>query len=442
MSDTGTPFFYDLSEILYAASGRRKIYGVLRVIAEFGVELQRMDRGIRFVVYSPGHRSFFEVSPDFSRLYDSACIDIGVPAAAAPWCLRSVFHRHVMARQIASGLAAPFVRAINRSRWHQAGVMARRIELSGAKLLTAARPKFIVEYLQTLLRSGTQLVTMLHDLIPMHEDPQSPRYVNFSGDTAAVLRASAGVLANSEFTRSDLLHFAARGRLPVPASIATVPLAHEFRAVASGTPRPPPDGAYLLCVSASPGHKNLEVVLDALTLLSRSGSGMNCSLVLAGAPNRQVRELLHRAEMRDIAARVTFIDEPGHAELAALYRQALAVVVPSRIEGWGLPAGEALWLGTPLVCANSPALLEASAGLALTFDPDSPAELAALLARLVADPAFRLAQAAKIHAGSGNLRNWSQAAAALFDAVQACTRPAAQPMHSRHLLPEPATGRP
>lgn len=427
MSDASTPFFYDLSEILYAAAGRRKIYGVLRVIAEFGVELQHMDRGIRFVVWSPGHRSFFEVNADFSRLYDNACIDIGVPASAAPRPLRSAFHRYLLARRIAHGVASPLVRAINRSRWRRAGVRATRIDLAGATLFSAARPKFIVEYLPALQAAGTRLVAMLHDLIPMHEDPQSPRYVNFCGDTAAVLRASVGVLANSEFTRSEVLRFAARGLLPLPKSIAAVPLAHEFRAATGDASRPLPEGPYLLCVGAAPGHKNLEVIFDALALLARSASGIHCSLLLAGAPDRQVRTLLSRPELRGIVPRVVFFDDPDHAELAALYRHASAVVVPSRIEGWGLPAGESLWLGTPLVCASSPALLESGAGLALSFDPDSAAELAVLLERLATDPAFRQAQLAKIAAGRDRLRSWSQAAAELFAAVLACTKPAVQP---------------
>ncbi len=425
MRDTGAPFYYDLSEILYAAGGRRKIYGVLRVIAEIGVELQRMNRGVRFVVYSPGHRGFFEVAADFGHLYDGACIDIGVPAGAAPWLLRSVFHRHLLTRQVTHAMAAPLVRAINRSRWHDAGVSATRVDLTGATLFTAARPKFIVEYLHVLQASGVHLVAMLHDLIPMHDDPQSSRYVNFSGDTTAVLRASAGVLANSEFTRSEILRFAARGRLPLPKAIATVPLAHEFRETVGGASRAAPAGAYLLCVGASLGHKNLEIVFDALALLMRSGRDANCSLVLAGAPDPKVRACLSRPEMRAVAQRVRFVDDPGHAALASLYRHACAVVVPSRIEGWGLPAGEALWLGAPLVCANSPALRESGAGLALLFDPDSPSELATLLERLACDPAFRAAQQAKLRAERGRLRRWSQTAAELFDAVLACTKPAA-----------------
>ncbi len=426
MRDAHPPLCYDLSEILYAGAGRRKIYGVLRVIAEFGVELQRMDRGIRFVVWSPGHRSFFEVKADFSRLYDSACVDIGMPAGASPRPLRSVFHRHRLARRIGCGLAAPLVQAINRSRWRRAGVTATRIDMTGATLFTAARPKFIVEYLQPLQAAGAQLVAMLHDLIPMHEDPQSARYVNFSGDTTAVLRAAAGVLTNSEFTFGEIQRFAARGRLPLPASIAAVPLAHEFRAPAGGAARALPERPYLLCVGAAFGHKNLEVVFDALALMPRSGSAANCSLVLAGAPDPQVRARLSLPDMRELADRVIFIDNPDHAELAALYRHACAVVVPSRMEGWGLPAGEALWLGTPVVCANGPALREASAGLALSFDPDSAVELAALLERLVTDPAFRQAQLAMMQAGRERLRSWSQAAAELYDAVQACTKPAAQ----------------
>lgn len=430
MTQASAPFFYDLSEIFYAAAGRRKFYGVLRVIAEFGRELQRMDRGIRFVVYSPGHRRFAEVHPDFSRLCDQDSLDIGLPATAAPRLLRSVFHRHHLARRIAYAMAAPLVGAINRARWRNGAMANAWVDLNGATLCSAARPKFLVEYLAALRRGGARLVPMLHDLIPLHEVVQSSRSVNFCGDTAAVLRSAAGVIANSASTCSEIWRFAAQGRLPAPKSMTTVRLAHQIRASSAAAARALPGAPYLLCVGSALGRKNLDVVFEALALLCQSGARADCALVLAGAPDRLVREHLARPALRQVAARVICFDHPDHAELLALYRHALCVIVPSRREGWGLPAGEALWLGTPLICANSPALLEASAGLALVFDPDSAAELAALIERLLGDPAFHSAQAATIRAARATLRSWEQAAAELFDATLACVGAPARALHN------------
>ena len=50
-----------------------------------------------------------------------------------------------------------------------------------------------------------------------------------------------------------------------------------------------------------------------------------------------------------------YVTEP---QLAALYESARVVLFPSLYEGFGLPAVEAQWAGTPLVCSDLPVLRE------------------------------------------------------------------------------------
>jgi glycosyltransferase involved in cell wall biosynthesis len=76
-------------------------------------------------------------------------------------------------------------------------------------------------------------------------------------------------------------------------------------------------------------------------------------------------------------------------ELRELVRGALALVVPSKVEGFGLPVCEAMALGTPVVTSNAPALREVGAGATLTFDASDSDELARLLIRLAADAGLR-----------------------------------------------------
>jgi glycosyltransferase involved in cell wall biosynthesis len=75
-----------------------------------------------------------------------------------------------------------------------------------------------------------------------------------------------------------------------------------------------------------------------------------------------------------------YVDDPT---LAALYRRAECAVLPSRMEGFGLPALEAMSSGTPLVVARNRALEEVCGSAAEYVD--DMAELAPTLRRLLID---------------------------------------------------------
>jgi glycosyltransferase involved in cell wall biosynthesis len=84
--------------------------------------------------------------------------------------------------------------------------------------------------------------------------------------------------------------------------------------------------------------------------------------------------------------------------------------VPSLAEGFGLPALEAMALGTPLVASNIDALREVSGGAALLFDPSDPAQLASVILRALDDDVLRRDLSAKGRARAAQF-TWSRAAA-------------------------------
>jgi glycosyltransferase involved in cell wall biosynthesis len=95
-----------------------------------------------------------------------------------------------------------------------------------------------------------------------------------------------------------------------------------------------------------------------------------------------VRERVSRLRLRE---RVLFPGFVPDEQLAALYRSAALVVNPSLAEGFGLTAVEAAACGAPVVVSDLPAHRETLGSAAAFFDPRRPAELAALLDRLLAD---------------------------------------------------------
>ena len=75
--------------------------------------------------------------------------------------------------------------------------------------------------------------------------------------------------------------------------------------------------------------------------------------------------------------------------LACLYTGALAMVSPSPVEGFGLPAVEAAACGAPTVLSDIPAHRETLGDAGLRFDPQSAEQLTAQLARVLGDGELR-----------------------------------------------------
>ena len=135
----------------------------------------------------------------------------------------------------------------------------------------------------------------------------------------------------------------------------------------------------LPATSAIGSYKNPELVAAALDN-TRLG---NLPLVLSGiAAEQRASELeQHFPHLRGRIHAAGFTD----VELALAYRYALAVVIPSRIEGFGLPAIEVMASGGVPLIADARGLQEAGAEAACRFSPDQPLQLSSLLELLI-DP--------------------------------------------------------
>ena len=316
----------------------------------------------------------------------------------------------------------PLLQRYNKSSWRKADVTLPPLDMTGKTLVTAARPKMITDQLDALGRSGQsgRLIALLHDMIPLHpEFGHKSAYFpgKFLDDNRIVLEQADHILANSEFTKSEILAFADQGLIPKPSQITAVPLVHEC---APGD-RPAtiilPDAPYILVVGATLGRKNLDASFEALLQLQQSGAEAP-KLVIAGAPRKTTETYLKQERMAPIRDKVVLHPSPLQEDLVALYKGALALVMASRMEGWGLPAGEALWWGTPAICSTAPVFHEVCGELGLYFDPDRPEELAAHIRKLQEDEAFASGLRARIAAAHLELRTWARVAADVQDVLR------------------------
>jgi glycosyltransferase involved in cell wall biosynthesis len=76
-------------------------------------------------------------------------------------------------------------------------------------------------------------------------------------------------------------------------------------------------------------------------------------------------------------------------DLARLFKHALALLFPSRIEGFGLPAVEAMVQGCPVIASTSPCLPEICGDAAIYAGPDDGDAWVCAVQRLHSDPALR-----------------------------------------------------
>lgn len=120
-------------------------------------------------------------------------------------------------------------------------------------------------------------------------------------------------------------------------------------------------------------HKNHAFLLELLTGPWR---GRDVQLVFAGGAGREDAALRNRCSELGLDDVVRFTGRVSPADRDGLLRMATALVFPSRYEGFGAPALEAMALGTPVVCSDHPALVEvvADAGVVRPLRVDAWAD--------------------------------------------------------------------
>jgi glycosyltransferase involved in cell wall biosynthesis len=151
---------------------------------------------------------------------------------------------------------------------------------------------------------------------------------------------------------------------PAGAPAAVPPAARPARPAAAVEP-------YFLFVGALEPRKGPDVLAEAVRIAR--GRGLHARVVVVGEGRVPVPGL----------------ERAGRADadrLSALYAGALALVAPSRLEGFGLPALEALAHGTPAVVSDLPPVREVLGDAARYVTTGDPGALAAALLNLEAHP--------------------------------------------------------
>ncbi len=417
---SGMPIYYDLTEALLSASAKRvQYYGIARVVIETAREAALLDPNMHFVVFSFGKKAFYEI--EWTRAPDGG-VEFQIPKDVGQRWFRTHFG--------GAGVLGLFMRLLNASVakrnvrvWEERASGLKKADIRDGVFVSAARPKMIVDMIEVLKRNGSKarVVPLVHDFMPLHNGA-TKRFRrfdrNFMHDNRYLIRHSDLILTNSVFTLDELNRFAGTGMLPKPGPVTAIPLVHECPQGVEAPEISLPPSPYLLTVGLNLGRKNIEVVLNAMIMMAKAGKSIP-HLVLAGAHRKRLKRYVDRSELQPIRDRIVFVNNPNQTDLVRLYENALALVIPSRIEGWGLPAGEALWCGTPALCSTAPVFYEVCGELGLYFDPDDPETLAGQISRLNDDAAYREELRQRIAEAKPHLRTWKTVAVEMLAALQA-----------------------
>jgi glycosyltransferase involved in cell wall biosynthesis len=174
-----------------------------------------------------------------------------------------------------------------------------------------------------------------------------------------------------------------------------------------------PDGPLVLAVAARRPHKNLERLVEAMAEVP------GATLVLPGFPTAFDGELERAAERAGVRHRIALCGWVDDRDLEGLYILADCLVLPSLIEGFGLPVLEAMVRGLPVVASGIPVLREVGGDAAVYVDPLSTASLSSGIRSVLHDADLRqvLVQRGRARAERFSWRAAADATAASYRCV-------------------------
>ncbi len=269
----------------------------------------------------------------------------------------------------------------------------RHFSVTGRMLtLRVERPPEIMHwtYPVPVRIEGARNIYTIHDLVPLRlpyttlgDKPRFDRLIR------ACCANADHICTVSEYSRRDLVERIGIDPAKVTNTYQTALLPDRIRAepaeaaaaIVQRTLGLVPRGYFLFFGSLEP-KKNLGRLLEAYL-----GVGLDTPLVIVGARAWMSEDELSLLPAQD-DRRVVRLDYLSRELLLRVVRSAKGVLFPSISEGFGLPALEAMQLGTPVLTSNGSSLPEVAGDAAVLVDPYDVGAIADGIRRLDRDDAL------------------------------------------------------
>lgn len=264
---------------------------------------------------------------------------------------------------------------------------ALRRSLMPVRLPEAPPPLMHWTHIHPIRLAGTRNIYTVHDLIPLRLPWATLDFkANWLNTVRKLAQEADHIVTVSEHARQDLIQqigiaedritntyqavFPPQFGMDEAMSVARLRRAHQLE------PR-----GYFLFLSRIEPRKNLVRMLDAYIA---SGSQLPFIIVggLAHHGKQELRLLTEANGTRSADGRIRYLGYVPQLDVEILLRHARALCFPSLYEGFGLPAVEAMQMGTAVLTSNTSCLPEVVGDAAMTVTPTDTRALAEALRAL------------------------------------------------------------
>lgn len=201
--------------------------------------------------------------------------------------------------------------------------------------------------------------------------------------TARSIKSAVHLITISQFTRNEIIknyHYPA-AKITIASPGVTPPV--KIKPFASVSTKFKIDQPYFIFVGTLKPSKNIPFLLTAFArFLQTNQKGSNYKLVIAGKKGWLYADIFKLVTDLQLQAKIIFTDFFTEAEKWTLIQNSQALIIPSLYEGFGIPAIEAMAVGTPVIGSNIASLPEIIGQSGILVDPTDVSELTQALVQI------------------------------------------------------------
>lgn len=212
-------------------------------------------------------------------------------------------------------------------------------------------------------------VVTIHDLIPYHFSTGKAstlpfpfykfKFLAYKLIVSQAAKKAKKIIVPSSTTKKDIIDY-----LKVdPSKVQVVYEGTDESLIRRSTEE---KKEYFLYIGNAYPHKNLEFLLNTFKDLPS-----DFKIILVGKKDYFYRRLEQKAKEMHLEEKIDFFGEASDSQLSSLYKEAKALIIPSFIEGFGLPALEAMANECLVIASDIPTLHEVGGDAAIYFNPNN-----------------------------------------------------------------------